>query len=72
MNQTRQDLIIKINNRKQDDLLVLTEAEVKYCIERWIKGNYDNMPIGDIKLYHYTQPNDPNEKEMIGAKIIVK
>ena len=43
MNQTRQDLIIKINNLKQDDLLVLTEEEVKYCIERWIKGNYNNI-----------------------------
>jgi hypothetical protein len=72
MNQIRQELINKINNRKQDELLVLTEEEVKYCIERWIKGNYNNIPIDNIKLYHYTQPNDPNEKEMIGAKIIIK
>jgi hypothetical protein len=71
MNQLRQELINKINNRKQDELLVLTEEEVKYCIERWIKGNYNNIPIEDIKLYHYTQPNDPNEKEMIGAKILL-
>jgi hypothetical protein len=55
MNQTRQDLIIKINNLKQDDLLVLTEEEVKYCIERWIKGNYRDFKIDDIKLYHYIQ-----------------
>ena len=72
MNQTRQDLIIKINNLKQDELLTLTEEEVKYCIERWVRGNYNNIPIRDIKLYHYTQPNDPNEKEMIGAKITVE
>jgi hypothetical protein len=71
MSNIRQNLIIKINNLKQDDLLVLTEEEVKYCIERWIKGNYDNIPIENIKLYHYTQPNDPNEKEMIGAKILL-
>jgi hypothetical protein len=71
MNQVRQGLINKINNLKPDDELVLTEEEVKYTISRWIQGNYNNIPIDNIKLYHYTQPNDPNEKEMIGAKILL-
>ena len=68
--QLRSGLIRKINNLKSTDLLTLTEEEVKYCITRWIKGNYSDFKIDDIKLYHYTQPNDPNEKEMIGAKIL--
>lgn len=68
--QLRSGLIRKINNLKSTDLLTLTEEEVKYCITRWIKGNYNNLKIDDIKLYHYTQPNDPNEKEMIGAKVL--
>ena len=71
MNNVRQNLISKINNLKPDDLLVLTEEEVKYTISRWIQGNYNNIPIDNIKLYHYIQPNDPNEKEMIGAKILL-
>lgn len=69
--QLRSGLIRKINNLKPEQILELTEQEVKYCISRWIKGNYNNLEIEDIKLYHYLQPEDPNEKEMIGAKILI-
>lgn len=69
--QLRSGLIRKINNLKTDEILELTEEEVKYCISRWIKGNYNNLQIEDIKLYHYLRPDDPNEKEMIGAKILI-
>lgn len=68
--QLRSGLIQKINNLKPEQILELTEEEVKYCITRWIKGNYRDFKIDDIKLYHYTKPNDPNEKEMIGAKVL--
>ena len=66
----RSKLIHKINHLKPNDILELTEEEVKYCIERWIKGNYNDFKIEDIKLFHYLQPEDLNEKEMIGAKIL--
>ena len=69
--QLRSGLIRKINNLKADEILELTEEEVKYCITRWIKGNYNNLKIEDIKLFHYLVPEDPNEKEMIGAKILI-
>ena len=69
--QLRSGLIRKINNLKQGEILELTEEEVKYCISRWIKGNYNTLKIDDIKLFHYLQPDDPNEKEMIGAKILI-
>lgn len=69
--QLRSGLIRRINSLKPDEILELTEEEVKYCISRWIKGNYSNLNIDDIKLFHYLQPNDPNEKEMIGAKILI-
>ena len=66
----RSKLIRKINELKPNNFLELTEEEVKYCIERWIKGNYRDFKIEDIRLFHYTQPEDPNEKEMIGARIL--
>ena len=68
--QLRSGLIRKINELTPTQILELTEEEVKYFITRWIKGNYIDFKIDDIKLYHYTQPNDPNEKEMIGAKVL--
>ena len=68
--QLRTGLIRKINELTPTQILELTEEEVKYCITRWIKGNYRDFKINDIKLYHYTKPNDPNEKEMIGAKVL--
>lgn len=69
-NIVRSKLIRKINDLKPNDILELTEEEVKYCIERWIKGNYKDFKIEGIKLFHYLQPEDPNEKEMIGARIL--
>lgn len=69
--QLRSGLIQKINNLKPEQILELTEEEVKYCISRWIRGNYNNLEIEDIKLFHYLQPEDPNEKEMIGAKVLI-
>jgi hypothetical protein len=67
----REKLILKINELTNNQILELTEDEVKYCITRWIEGNYrEVIKIENVKLYHYTQPNDPNEKEMIGAKIL--
>ena len=68
--QLRTGLIRKINELTPTQILELTEEEVKYCITRWIKGNYRDFKINDIKLYHYIQPNDPNEKEMIGSKVL--
>ncbi len=69
-NVLRSKLIRKINDLKPNDILELTEEEVKYCIERWIKGNYKDFKIEGIKLFHYLQPEDPDEKEMIGARIL--
>jgi hypothetical protein len=69
--QLRSNLIRKINNLKQDETLELTDREVKYCIERWIKGNYNNFNFSEIKFFHYIDPEDPeNNRELIGAKIL--
>ena len=67
--ELRLELTKKINSLVDDDKLVLTEAEIKYMITRWIQGNWNNIVINEIQFQHYSEPNDPLEKEKIGTKI---
>ena len=68
----RTQLIRKINDLKPNQVLELNNDEVKYCIERWIKGNYLNeFNINEVKFFHYTDPTDPEgNRELIGAKVL--
>ena len=68
----RAQLVYKINNIKPGEVLELTDSEIKYCVERWITGNYhDHFKIKEIKFFHYIDPEDPEgNRELIGAKVL--
>ena len=65
-----QNIINKINNLIPTKELKLSEQEIKYIIKLWIKDNYPELDIKDINFYHYTEQDDPQEKEKIGVKIL--
>ena len=65
----RLELTTKINNLVDGEQLNLSEDEIKYMITRWIQGNWNNILTYDINFYHYSEPNDPLEKEKIGTKV---
>jgi hypothetical protein len=65
-----QNIINKINKLIPNKELELSEQEIKYIIKLWIKDNYPELDIKDINFYHYTEQDDPQEKEKIGVKIL--
>lgn len=69
MKKLRLGLTNKINNLVSGEKLILTEDEIKYMITRWVQGNWNNIVIDEIQFQHYSEPNDPLEKEKIGTKI---
>jgi hypothetical protein len=38
-------------------------------ITRWIQGNWDGTVVAGIQFQHYTEPDDPLEREKISGKI---
>lgn len=68
--KTIQNIINKINNLIPFKDLKLSEQEIKYIINIWIKDNYPESDIKEINFYHYTEKDDPQEKEKIGVKIM--
>lgn len=65
----RIELTKKINSLMNDEILFLTEDEIKYMIIRWIQGNWNDIVVNDIKIQHYTEPDDPAEKEKVGTNV---
>lgn len=68
-NKLRLELTKKINNLVENEKLILTEEEIKYMITRWIQGNWDGTVVAGIQFQHYTEPDDPLEREKINGKI---
>lgn len=65
-----QKIISKINKLIPNKELELSDQEVKYIIRLWIKDNYPELDIKEINFYHYSEKDDPQEKEKIGVKIL--
>lgn len=66
----KREIISKINKILQNEKLELSEQELKYIIKVWVIENSGNS-VNDIKFYHYSDEGDPQEKEKIGARILV-
>lgn len=68
----RAQLVQKINDLKPTEILELTNDEIKYCVERWINGNYSGQfEVEEVKFFHYIDPEDPEgNRELIGAKVL--
>lgn len=68
----RAQLTQKINNLKPGEVLELNNNEIKYCVERWINGNYPgHFEVEEVKFFHYIDPEDPKgNRELIGAKVL--
>lgn len=67
----RKEIISKINKILKDEKLEISEQELKYIIKMWMIENYPEYNVKDIKFYHYSEEDDPQEKEKIGARILV-
>jgi hypothetical protein len=67
----KREIISKINKILKDEKLELSEQELKYIIKIWVIENYPEHNVNDIKFYHYSDEGDPQEKEKIGARILI-
>ena len=67
----KREIISKISKILQNEKLELSEQEIKYIIKMWVIENYPEHKVDDIKFYHYSDEGDPQEKEKIGARILV-
>ncbi len=64
-------IIEKINEIIPNKKLNLSEQEIKYIIRMWVEHEYPEHTINNISFYHYSEQDDPQEKEKIGVNILL-
>ena len=68
----RKTIIEKLNEIVPNKKLNLSEQEVKYIIRMWVEKEYPEYNISSVNFYHYSEPDDPQEKEKIGVNILLQ